>query len=375
LDIYKCVKLPNGKWSKATNLGPSINTEYDEDGPFIHPNKVDLFFSSKGHKTMGGYDIFFSTFNPDSSKWSEPINIGYPINTTDDDIFYVTTPDGKRAYYSSARPGGFGETDIYVVKFQQSVPEKAVALIKGYITTADGSEIPMDIVIVATDSATGEQVSSTKPIHRTGSYSIILEPGRTYKLSYLVNGAEISSEMIPIPAGADYKYYDRPLLLNNLTIPNPKAAVKDTAVVVKIPKIKAEPLSHKQVTYNGGHEFRLYFPYNEHAIDQNNANFSKFMDSVAAVVKEKGTLSLLISGSASQVPTKAFNGNRALAMQRAVDGKESMLIALKAHGIDESKVQFKLRAEINGPPFKFDAQQNKETYYKHQYLSVKFASK
>ena len=112
-DIYRCVKLPTGRWSKATNLGPTINTEYDEDAPFMHPDGVTLFFSSNGHKTMGGFDIFFSVKS--DSGWYPPQNMGYPINTTDDDVFYVMSSDGKRAYFSSVRPEGLGEQDIYMV--------------------------------------------------------------------------------------------------------------------------------------------------------------------------------------------------------------------------------------------------------------------
>ncbi|HXC03495.1 MAG TPA: hypothetical protein VNZ86_02010, partial [Bacteroidia bacterium] len=295
-DIYKCVKLPNGKWSKATNLGPTINTEYDEDSPFIHPNKVDLYFSSRGHKTMGGFDIFFSTLNVDSNKWSEPVNIGYPINTTDDDVFYVTTPDGKRSYYSSSRPGGFGDKDIYMLKFREGTPDKAVALIKGFINSADGGEIPLDIVINATDSATMELVSSTKPIHRTGSYSLILEPCKTYFLSYLVNGSQAASDTIRIPCGAAYSVYDRPLLLNGVVlqtknVPPVKHIVEpaDTNNVVKhSPKdngVKHTPKEHEgpvknQVTYYNGPEFRLYFAYNQHAVELNNPDFVKFLDSL-----------------------------------------------------------------------------------------------
>jgi hypothetical protein len=94
-DIYRCVKLPNGQWSKALNMGENINSEYDEDGAFIHPDGQTFFYSTNGYKTMGGYDIMSATLNEDN-KFSNATNIGYPINTTDDDIFYVTSPDGKR---------------------------------------------------------------------------------------------------------------------------------------------------------------------------------------------------------------------------------------------------------------------------------------
>jgi tetratricopeptide (TPR) repeat protein len=386
-DIYKCVKLPNGKWSKATNLGPTINTEYDEDSPFIHPNKVDLYFSSRGHKTMGGFDIFVSTLNPDSNKWSAPMNIGYPINTTDDDIFFVVTPDGKRAYYSSARPGGHGATDIYEIVRPEGKAEKAVALIKGYITSADGGEIPTDIQIIAYDHNSNEVIGRTSPIHRTGSYTMILDLGRSYKLSYMVNGTEVATDTFDIPAGADYRSYDKPLLLNNLTLGH---VVKDTTAAVAIVKHVDDktpknpihtPKEHEgdpknQVTYFGGPEFRLYFTYNAHNIELTNPDFVHFMDSLCAVLKTKGSLTIRIKGSASQVPTSAFNGNRALALKRAADTKDIILEAFKSRGIDTGKVTFEaLKAEINGPAYKFDGAKNKATYEKHQYVSVKYALK
>ncbi|MFI5151229.1 MAG: hypothetical protein ACHQRM_15970 [Bacteroidia bacterium] len=386
-DIYKCVKLPNGKWSKATNLGPTINTEYDEDSPFIHPNKVDLYFSSRGHKTMGGFDIFFSTLNPDSNKWSEPVNIGYPINTTDDDVFYVTTPDSKRAYYASSRPGGFGDKDLYMLKFKENAPDKAVALIKGFINSADGSEIPLDINITATDSASMELVSSTKPIHRTGSYSMILEPCKTYFLNYLVNGNSAATDTIRIPCGANYTVYDRPLLLNGVVLqtnnlPGLKHGTdpKDSVLAVKHnPKeVKHNPKEHEgpiknQVTYYNGPEFRIYFSYNMHAVELTNPDFVKFLDSLAGVIQTKGKVKLQITGVASQVPTRAFNGNRALANKRAEDMKDVLLQALKNKSIDQSKVEFaRPKALILGPPFRGNAQKNEATYHKYQYVSVRF---
>jgi hypothetical protein len=94
--------LPNGAWSKPLNLGPKINTEFDDRAPFIHPDGVSLFFSSNGHETMGGFDIFQAT-DLGEDGWSTPENIGYPINTSDDDVFYATSVDGKRSYYASKK--------------------------------------------------------------------------------------------------------------------------------------------------------------------------------------------------------------------------------------------------------------------------------
>ena len=115
-DIYMCTKDSKGEWSRVKNLGPAINTPYEEDGPNISFDGKTLFFSSSGHKTMGGLDIFKSTLvNADRNEWSDPENIGYPINSPDDDVYFTTSKDGKKMYYSSVREDGMGYTDIYVI--------------------------------------------------------------------------------------------------------------------------------------------------------------------------------------------------------------------------------------------------------------------
>ena len=115
-DIYVCTKDSKGEWSKVKNLGSSINTELNDDNPFIDYDSKTLYFSSRGRKGMGGYDIYKSVLlNPDKNEWSDPENLGFPINTPDDDMNYVSTRDGKRAYYASVRDEGMGYQDIYMI--------------------------------------------------------------------------------------------------------------------------------------------------------------------------------------------------------------------------------------------------------------------
>jgi hypothetical protein len=210
-DIWKCIKLPNGKWGKAVNLGAPINTPYDEESPFIHPSGNVLFFSSNGHQTMGGYDVFFST--RDEGNWEPPLNIGYPINTTDDDVFYVTSPDGKRGYYASAsRAEGYGDKDIYVISIPER-KEQPLVLIKGYIITASGEPIPSDLEIVATNNETGIVTGVYKPLLRDGSFTIIIPPGSNYTLSYQQDGQEFFNEIMEVPADAAYQEINREIRL------------------------------------------------------------------------------------------------------------------------------------------------------------------
>ena len=112
-DLYSATLLEDGNWGNIKNLGASINTKLDEDAPFFQPAGDQFNFSSKGHNSMGGYDIFEAKINKDST-YSKPINIGYPINTTSNDIFYSTSKKGN-IYFSSARKGGFGQNDIYQI--------------------------------------------------------------------------------------------------------------------------------------------------------------------------------------------------------------------------------------------------------------------
>jgi outer membrane protein OmpA-like peptidoglycan-associated protein len=126
IDIYSCIKDKKGLWTIVRNLGPGINTEFDDDGPFIDYDGKTLYFSSKGRKGMGGYDIFKATLmNLEKREWTEPENLGYPINTPDDDIFIVGTATPNRFYYSSVRNDGVGYSDIYLISEKEKAPETA----------------------------------------------------------------------------------------------------------------------------------------------------------------------------------------------------------------------------------------------------------
>ena len=115
-DIYRCEKDRRGEWGKVTNLGQTINTPYNEEGVFIGHDGKTLYFSSRGHKGMGGYDIFKSTYDEEQEEWGEPVNLGYPINTPDDDVYFVTTKDETSGYYATVRNDGVGYLDLYKVE-------------------------------------------------------------------------------------------------------------------------------------------------------------------------------------------------------------------------------------------------------------------
>jgi hypothetical protein len=181
-DIYRATLLPDSTWGNVVNLGDSINTALDDDAPFIHPDGITLFYSSKGKNSMGGYDIFQSRLNWKDSTFSKPINLGYPINTTDDDIYYVLSANGDRGYYASGKSGGEGLKDIYTVYPGYVGKKPSIYIVKGKIK-AEGMPIAASVLVEIVDQNNkklGEYVSSSS----TGNYLVCLPSGGMFKLTY-----------------------------------------------------------------------------------------------------------------------------------------------------------------------------------------------
>ncbi|MGZ3931271.1 MAG: tetratricopeptide repeat protein, partial [Bacteroidia bacterium] len=198
-DIYMCRKLPTNKWSEAYKLPPQINTAYNEDFPFLSTDGVTLYFSSEGHNSMGGYDLFKSTWNPEDNTWSEAENLGYPINSTDNDRSISLTPDNRAGYISAFRNGGFGDLDIYRIRFNDHA--QITRIITGKISLGDTISKPAttQAQIVVKNKNSGEEYLFV-PNTKTGKYVIALGAG-TYQLSVQSEG---------------YIKFDEPLVISDL---------------------------------------------------------------------------------------------------------------------------------------------------------------
>ena len=183
-DLWYCNKLPNGEWGLSLNMGSVINTQYEEESPFISADGKTLIFSSQGHTSMGGFDIFKSEF--EDGQWTVPENIGYPINTSEDDVFFTLTPDGRTAYYSSLMDGGFGDSDLYKLRLEVK-KSNAVAVARGVMRVPAMAYADISAKIVVTDEG-GAQIGTCRPNAATGYYVFILNPGESYTVSYEADG-------------------------------------------------------------------------------------------------------------------------------------------------------------------------------------------
>lgn len=213
-DIWRSKKLGKNLWEKPVNLGPVVNTEEDELGVFIHPDGKTLFFTSKGHGTMGGYDVFMTQMKPDSS-WTEPVNLGYPINSTKDDIYFVMTADGKKAYIASRKDGGYGGADIYEVDMsnytfpikiqgqETTTMDTHLSILKGSIIESSAAQ-QLEADIIIKDVATGKETKLTSD--ENGDYFVTLTGDKEYEITVEKAGYKKYDEKVTLPFDKDKTY-------------------------------------------------------------------------------------------------------------------------------------------------------------------------
>ena len=234
------------EWLDVKRLPDNINTKYNEDGVFLHPDGKSLYFSSKGHNSMGGYDVFKSVQQEDGS-WSDPENIGFPVNTPDDDVFFVVAANGRDAYMTSYREGGIGDKDLYKVTFlgpvkepilnsedillaNSSVPVRAnviepkvevtgsqLAILKG-IVRDDKTKEPLKAQIELVDNETNEIIAEFSSDAKNGRYLVSLPGGKNYGIAVKAEGYLFHSENFDVTQDSDYKEVEKIIDLKKVDV-------------------------------------------------------------------------------------------------------------------------------------------------------------
>ncbi|NVO31036.1 OmpA family protein [Hymenobacter lapidiphilus] len=241
-DIYRIEMEGRGP---AQNLGSVINTSYGEEGVFLHPDGKTMYFSSEGHDAMGGYDIFKSVL--ENGKWSKPENLGWPINTPDDDVFFVISASGRHGYYSSVREDGLGGKDIYQITFlgpekppvlsqedqllasrvqpvKETLLAPPVAIVAAQVTilkgvvTEEASRQPLEATIDVIDNSLNQVIASFQSNAKSGRYLVSLPSGVNYGIVVRKEGYLFHSENFDLPAGAAYSEVVKDIALKKLDV-------------------------------------------------------------------------------------------------------------------------------------------------------------
>ena len=337
LDIYRAKKTPKGEWGDAENLGPTVNTAEDDDAPFIHPDGVTLYYSSKGLETMGGYDIFSTRL--EDGHWSLPENIGYPINTPGDDIYFVLSADGLNGYYASEKKGGLGFTDIYRVIMDKydntdSAAARALAiansdssarllsatgdvrgvhassrarfvtpliLVKGVVSD-HGTHKPLGGKVIVVDNETAETVSESESNEATGEYLVVLPSGKNYGISVNVPEYLFSSENFFLPNNSEFKEF-----VKNIDL---KRAVSGAKLVLR----------------------NIFFDTDKSDLrKESNAELGKLVK----LMQEQPALKLEISGHTDNVGSEEHN------QKLSVDRAQAVVNYLTKRGVAKSRLEAK----------------------------------
>lgn len=417
-DIYSSIMDENGNWS-APELLNTINTEEDEDGPFLSVDGKTLYFSSKGHNGMGGYDIYKSEIV--DGNFSTPVNMGLPLNSPFDDIYLVIDKEDEIGFFSSDRDGGFGSMDLY--GFDLSCPNIENTEIRGIVYNKNNHQ-PLSSKVALVDSETNTLVNEANTSNH-GKFLLVAPPEKSYKLTIEANGYEKQTVNINVPKQCEYYPLFTEISLemiekgeNNYQVAtvrnsfyntdkeltdSKKATIDTSGITKEVPLTNTGDndnfnkekflLAYSRTIDTSGNDlaysiitdtvkidkpivdssavnYQKLFAYNETEIEASNSEYLSFIDKVIHKINVLGKAEVTIESSASKVPTTTYKSNINLTSLRGDKAKEVLMKTLAEKGIDGSKVDFKgINSVIGGPNYTGDYK-NTEKYKAYQYIKI-----
>ena len=238
LDIYYLTKNANNSWSKPQSLSSLINTNEDEDAPYIAADGRTMYFSSRGHTSMGGYDIFKSTLDTVTGSWTKPVNLGYPVNTPDEDLYFILSHTSSNAYLSSYRTGGYGEKDIYEVIAIEEVAIKGVLVNKNNVPVMKEGLL---VKIVPLETASKNAKPNQTSVVNDGTFALFTLSDNNYSV-YVLDGRDtIATDTMHVElVGEKNKTV-------NYTCIIPDKISSDTTIVSAIDTVATVPIIAKTI--------------------------------------------------------------------------------------------------------------------------------
>jgi len=291
-DIYSCEKNTGGSWSKPKNMGPRFNTPYDEEAVFIDYSGDTMYFSSQGHNSMGGYDIFIAV-KDDAGNWADPENLGYPINSPGDEVFFRTFKSSNRGYFTSFRDEGYGGLDIY--EYEIRMPDKYME--GSILDKASSSPLQAKLLFIHDDFIdsvfSDEQGKYQWKIPKRVEYTVQVSAKNYMPYSDEVNTAVLN-------------FYDI-LLTKDFLLEKVEVGAK---VVLK----------------------NIYFEFNKATLKE--ASFRE-LENVIGFMKDNPKVKIKITGHTDNVGSRQYNLN--LSQARA----KSVVEHIKSKGIDPGRMEYK----------------------------------
>lgn len=349
LDIYMSTKATGvtGKWGFPQSIGKTINTKFNEGSVYAHPSGDILYFSSEGHNSMGGYDIFMT--KKVQGQWSEPINLGYPINTPYDDHFFAATASEKYAYIASNRGGGEGGMDVYKVTFWgedkdheidtedyllASVAnpitdpqiEKAVTVKRKSLTVFKGNTIDaisrkaVQAEIIITDNTTGKKIETITTNSATGKFLLSLNSGKNYGIAVKAKGYLFHSENFDIPESSEYNLVDKTIELKNIAVGS-KIALRNVFFDVGKAILRAESNSELDRLVKLMNEVKaLKVEISGHTDNTGSESLNKKLSQDRA----KAVVNYLVGKgiSASRLEARGYGSSKPVASNKSSEGRQ-----------------------------------------------------
>lgn len=299
-DLWMATMGDDGYWESPVNLGATINTPGSEQCPFIHPDGKTLYFSSDGHPGMGSSDLFYSRMD-EYGNWSEPVNLGYPINTNTKEISLMVSADGKTAFYSSDRGHKVGQFDIYTFQLPEESSAEPVSYVKA-IVTDEMSGLPIEAKIQLVDITDGDIISNSTSDAQNGQFLVVLPLGGEYGLFVQKEGYLFHSENFSLKNALP----DQPYVIN-----------------VKLQPVQAgEVLTLKNIFFESGSAALLGSSQTE-------------LHKLLELMQKNPTMTIQVSGHTDNVG--AETDNQKLSLARALSVKNFLI----QNGISESRITYK----------------------------------
>lgn len=421
-DIYTSTKNENGGWNDPILLSTEINTEEDEDAPFLSNDGKTLYFSSKGHKGIGGYDVYKSEII--DGKPTSAVNMGLPLNSPFDDIYLIIDEKDEIGFFSSNRDGGFGAMDIF--GFDLSCPNIDNTEIRGIVYNKN-EKLPLQAKLTLIDKEANKTVNETNSLASNGKFLLVAPPEKSYKLNIEASGYSNHTVNIDIPKQCEFyplfsevslekvekdgdnfqvatirnsyfnssehipnalkngdidsskignevplnklendKDYDNDKLLiaftRNIDTSNTNLAYVIISDTVKIDK--------KLIVDTAEINYKRLFSYNVTEIDDKEENYKRFIQNAVSKVNRYGKIVITIESSASKVPTTTYKTNINLASIRGDEAKAKIIASLKEKGISDDKFSISgINSIISGPAYIGDFK-NTEKYKDFQYVKI-----